>query len=119
MNKIILMLTWENARYCDEHDNHDKDMLFISASKFFVNYSYKNIRNFTVCIYLCGARCGDPGGEEAGESAGVAGAEAALRREYSVPPTAMAVPPPTGSVTRVTLNPDVERVGRDGAVSRD
>lgn len=64
---------------------------------------------------LCGARCGDPGGEEAGESAGVAGAEAALRREYSVPPTAMAVPPPTGSVTRVTLNPDVERVGRDGA----
>lgn len=50
MNKIILMLTWENARYCDEHDNHDKDMLCISASKFFVNYSYKNVKNYSLCL---------------------------------------------------------------------
>lgn len=59
--------------------------------------------------------CGDPGGEVAGDSAGVAGAEAARRREYSVPPTAMAVPPPMGSVMRVMLMPDAERVGREVA----
>lgn len=60
----------------------------------------------------CGALWGEPGGELAGESAGVAGAEAARRRKYSVPPTAMVVPPPTGSVTRVMLMPDADRVGR-------
>lgn len=75
----------------------------------------KTLAKASMIHYLWGGLCGDPGGEEAGESAGVAGAEAARRREYSVPPTAMAVPPPTGSVTRVTLNPDVEREGRDGA----
>jgi hypothetical protein len=62
---------------------------------------------------LCGALCGEPGGDDAGDIAGVAGAEAARLREYSVPPTAIAVPPP--SVTRVTLSPDVDRDGRDGA----
>lgn len=32
-----------------------------------------------------------------------------------MPPTAIAVPPPTGSVTRVMLSPDADRDGRDGA----
>lgn len=65
--------------------------------------------------HLWGCLWGEPGGEEAGDIAGVAGAEAARLLEYSVPPTAIAVPPPIGSVMRVMLIPDVDREGREVA----
>lgn len=77
--------------------------------------TYK-LKKKSIRTNLCGALCGEAGGDDAGESAGVAGAEAARRREYSEPPTAMAEPPPTASLTRVTLRPEVDLVGLDVAV---